>query len=98
MFEVYTGRRGSAVTVADPSIAASRYQRDLMEGATGWFRVCYADGAITLAPTGLAPLTFETEGHVVLEAEEPTGEGQGKLDSEFLLRKREFIEDFDFVS
>jgi hypothetical protein len=69
MLEVYLGRRGLAVTVADPLAAAARYQADLMEGGTGWFWVCHIDGAITLAPIGLAPLTFETEGNVFLESE-----------------------------
>jgi hypothetical protein len=76
MLEIYMGRRGFTVTVADPAIAAARYQAELMEGGTGWFRVSYADGAVTLAPSGLAPLTFETEGHVVLEPERPTREDQ----------------------
>ena len=74
MLEVYLGRRGSTVTVADPLAAAARYQGDLMEGGTGWFRVCHIDGAITLAPIGLAPLTFETEGNVLLESQSPTHE------------------------
>jgi hypothetical protein len=74
MLEVYTGRRGSTVTVADPAAAAARYQGDLMEGGTGWFGLCHADGAITLVPTGLVPLTFETEGNVVLESVGPTQE------------------------
>jgi hypothetical protein len=72
MLEIYPGRRGSTVTVADPAGAAARYQGDLMEGGTGWFRVCHADGAITLAPIGLVPLTFETEGHVSLDSVLPT--------------------------
>jgi len=47
-----------------------------MEGGTGWFRLCHADGAITLVPIGLVPLTFETEGNVVLEPVRSTHEGQ----------------------
>ena len=74
MLEVYTGRRGSTVAVADPAAAAARYQGDLMEGGTGWFRLCHSDGAITLVPIGLVPLTFETEGNVVLESMKPTDE------------------------
>jgi hypothetical protein len=74
MLEVYIGRRGSTVTVTDPAVAAARYQGDLMEGGTGWFRVCHIDGAITLAPIGLAPLTFETEGNVLFESVRPTHE------------------------
>lgn len=76
MLEVYLGRRGSTVTVADPLAAAARYQGDLMEGLTGWFRVCHIDGAITLAPVGLAPLTFESEGNILLEPESPTLEAR----------------------
>ena len=67
MLEVYAGRRGPTVTVFDPATAAARYQGDLIEGGTGWFRVCHGDGAITLVPIGLDPLTFETEGNVPLE-------------------------------
>ena len=61
MLEVYTGKRGSAVTVVNSATAAATYQEELMAAGMGWFRVCYADGAITIAPLGLMPLTFETE-------------------------------------
>jgi hypothetical protein len=81
MLEVYLGRRGSTVTVPDPVAAASCYQRDLMEGGTGWFQVCHADGAITLAPVGLAPLTFETEGSVDLQAVRSALDSRDELDS-----------------
>ncbi len=84
MLEVYTGRRGSTVTVTDPAVSAARYQTDLMEGGTGWFRVCHADGAITLVPNGLIPLTFETEGQVVLESETPVHENQDQPNSKML--------------
>jgi hypothetical protein len=70
------------VTVADPADSAARYQADLMEGGTGWFRVCHADGAITLVPNGLMPLTFETEGNVILESERPVRESKGESNSE----------------
>lgn len=66
MLELYTGRRGLAVTVVNPAAAAVGYQEELMAAGTGWFRICHADGAITLAPTDLIPLTFETEGNVDL--------------------------------
>jgi flagellar basal body rod protein FlgG len=78
MLEVYTGRRGSTVTVADPAVSAARYETDLIERGTGWFRVYHADGAITLVPNGLVPLTFETEGQVVLESETPVHKNQGE--------------------
>jgi hypothetical protein len=68
MLEIYPGRRGSTVTVADPAASSARYQEELMEGRTGWFQVCHSDGAITLAPIGLDPLTFETEGSVDCES------------------------------
>lgn len=84
MLEVYTGRRGSTVTVFDPAISAARYQTDLIEGGTGWFRVCHADGAITLVPNGLVPLTFETEGQVVLDSETPVQENQCEPNSKIL--------------
>jgi len=71
MLEIYTGRRGSTVTVADPAASSARYQEELMEGRTGWFQVCHSDGAITLAPIGMAPLTFETEGSVNCESAIP---------------------------
>lgn len=86
MLEIYTGRRGSSATVADPAGAAARYQSDLMEGGTGWFQVCHADGAITLAPIGLAPITFETEGSVDLESVRSHHENPDKLDSGSLRR------------
>jgi hypothetical protein len=81
MLEVYTGRRGSTVAVADPAAAAARYQGDLMEGGTGWFRLCHADGAIILVPIGLVPLTFETEGKVVLEPVKQTVDSAITVDS-----------------
>jgi hypothetical protein len=84
MLEVYTGRRGLRVTVADPAVSAARYAADLIDGGTGWFRVCHADGAITLVPNGLVPLTFETEGNVVLESIGPTHESQDESNSDFL--------------
>jgi hypothetical protein len=68
MTELYTGRRGLAVTVINSEVAADCYQEELMAAGIGWFRVCHADGAITLAPTGMMPLTFETEGNVELKA------------------------------
>lgn len=77
------------MTVADPAGAAARYQNDLMEGGTGWFQVCHADGAITLAPIGLAPLTFETEGTLDLESVRSPQENQDKLDSGSLRGNRE---------
>jgi hypothetical protein len=89
MLEVYTGRRGATATVADPAAAADRYQSDLMEGGTGWFQVCHSDGAITLAPIGLAPLTFETEGNVDLDLLKSPHENQDKLDSGSLRRNCE---------
>jgi membrane-bound lytic murein transglycosylase MltF len=89
MLEVYTGRRGLTVTVADPAVSAARYQADLMEGGTGWFRVCRGDCAITLVPTGLVPLTFETEGNVVLESAIPTQESRNEPHSDLLRHDRE---------
>ena len=89
MLEVYRGKRGSAVTVADPAAAAARFQTDLMAGGTGWFQVCHADGAITLVPIGMAPLTFETEGHVDLESVRSASGNQDKLGSGSLRRSRE---------
>jgi hypothetical protein len=89
MLEVYTGKRGSAVTVADPATAAARYRTDLMECGTGWFEVCHADGAITLAAIGMAPLTFETEGNVDLKSVRSFHENQDKLDSGSLRRNHE---------
>jgi hypothetical protein len=77
------------VTVFDPAAAAARYQGDLMEGGTGWVRVCHADGAITLVPIGLVPLAFETEGSVILDSVGPAHESQDKLDSELLRRNRQ---------
>jgi hypothetical protein len=68
MLEIYPGRRGSTVIVADPAASSARYQEELMEGRIGWFQVCHPDGAITLAPIGMAPLTFETEGSVDCES------------------------------
>ena len=89
MLEVYTGKRGSAVTVADPAAAAARFQTDLMAGGTGWFQVCHPDGAITLVPIGMAPLTFETEGNVDLKSVRSSYENQDKLDAGSLRRSRE---------
>ena len=89
MQEVYAGKRGSAVTVADPAAAATRYQRDLMEDGTGWFQIFHADGAITLAPIGLGPLTFETEGNIVLESVRPTQESQDEPNSDLFRCNRE---------
>lgn len=97
MLEVYTGRRGSTVTVANPAVSAARYETDLIEGGTGWFRVCHADGAITLVPDGLVPLTFETEGHVVLESETPVHENHGDPNSKMLQWSRGSSETLKFA-
>ena len=89
MLEVYRGKRGSTVTVADPAAAAARFRTDLMAGRNGWVQVCHADGAITLAPIGMAPLTFETEGNVDLESVRYPYENQDRLDSGSLRGSRE---------
>ena len=89
MLEVYRGKRGSTVTVADPAAAAARFRTDLVAGGIGWFEVRHSDGAITLAPIGMAPLTFETEGKVDLESVRSPYENQDKLDSGSLRRSRE---------
>ena len=89
MLEVYTGKRGSAVAVADPVAAADGYRTDLMGCGTGWFEVYHADGAITLAPIGMEPLTFESEGNVDLKSVRSLHKNQDKLDSGSLRRNYE---------
>ncbi|MBZ5658668.1 MAG: hypothetical protein LAO56_25795 [Acidobacteriia bacterium] len=97
MLEIYAGRRGSTAAVANPAVASARYQKELMDGGTGWFRVLYADGAITIAPIGLEPLTFETEGNVALESARSTRASKNKLDPRRPQREHADITDLEFA-